>query len=78
MNRGCSSDWESNRLKTDRFKNPVSVMGSNPIIPTFSIPEARIHAHLCGDGCMWKAIEKRSPGALKKHKRRKILGRNGS
>jgi len=33
---------------------------------------ARIHAHLCGDGSVWISKEKRSPGDLKKHKRRKI------
>ncbi len=34
---------------------------------------ARIHAHICADGCAYITKVKRSPGDLKSHKRRKIV-----
>jgi len=33
---------------------------------------ARIHSHVCGDGCCYIKMSKRSPGTLLKHKRKKL------
>lgn len=44
-----------------------------PIIIPFFIEEARVHAHVCGDGSVWLAREKRSKNSLKKHPRKKIF-----
>lgn len=33
---------------------------------------ARIHAHLCGDGCVYVSNENRSPGSLLSHPRKKL------
>lgn len=84
MNRECSSvrilrireqPAEGSSRNRCEWPKPSPIVGSNPTTPIkpFSIEEARIHAHLCGDGSAWISHEKRSTGSLKKHKRRNIF-----
>src|SRR3990172_4025589 len=72
LNDAVSSTRESNRLKSDVFgvqKSKTLKFSAAPF-SFFSIEEARIHAHLCGDGSVWREYRKQSPADLASHKRR--------
>lgn len=52
-------------MKFDKINFKKSIVEITPEI-------ARIHSHICGDGCVYRTREKRSPGALLQHKRKNI------